>query len=164
LAALVGQRTISMSDPVVTVARFSNVLEAQLAKNFLENEGIDAQIVGDKASAMLQIGTLGGLSEVYVKESDAERAAELLAEHFDKAKLDDDWMDRAGDDVWLCPVCGEAISDNLDQCAACSTRREGIQVKDRLTGKRWAPPRPPEPNTEVTVDKPLEADESPPRL
>jgi hypothetical protein len=138
-----------MSDPIVAVAKYSNVLEAQLAKGYLEAEGIEARLTGDQAAG-LQMGALGGLVELYVRDSDAERAAELLAEHFDKAELDDDWKERTEDDaeVWVCSLCGASVSDDLDTCDGCETPRGAIQTKDAVTrqGRRPRPQRSPAAN------------------
>jgi hypothetical protein len=144
-----------MADPVVTVAKFSNALEAELARNFLESHGIPAQVGGAEAST-LQVGALGGLAQLYVRESDAEHAAELLRDHFEKAQLDDDWMDQAEDspNFWVCPQCGASVSDELAACDACETTREAIQTKDRLTSRRRRPR--PAPTTETGITKPGE--------
>ena len=110
-----------MSERFVTVAKYSVSLEAEMAKSFLENEGIAVQLTGDLTPTMLPIGSIGGHAQLQVRESDAERAAALLAEHFDKRELNDNWKDEAeaDPDVWVCSLCGEPVNKELLTCTAC---------------------------------------------
>jgi hypothetical protein len=128
----------SMSDAVVTLARFHDPMEAQLAKDFLEANGIAVELGGENA-ANLQLNALDATVTLYVREYDAERAAELLTNEFGKLELDDDWRDRVEDDsnYWLCPLCGAAVGDDLQVCDACDTQREHVQSKEGLTRGRW---------------------------
>ncbi len=64
---------------IVTLATFGNPIEAELARNLLEAEGIRALLSGDTAN-----NTLGGMVHttiaLQVAEGDADRALEALAE------------------------------------------------------------------------------------
>src|SRR5262249_28610131 len=108
-----------MAEQFVTVATFHRTSEAQLAKNLLQEEGIESIISGDITADMLPFGQAGGGDQIIlqVREGDAHRATGLLAE-VAAAKLDDNWEDEAesGADVWLCTICGEPISNRLSIC------------------------------------------------
>jgi hypothetical protein len=145
-AAFLLRRALLMLEPVVTVAKFSNPLQAELARNFLESNGIPAKVGGSDAAT--PIGALGGLAQLNVRKSDAELAADLLAAHLNEATLDDDWLDRVENDpsVWVCPLCGAAVSNDLAECDSCQTQREAIQTTDGLTARRPRRQRQPPPN------------------
>ncbi len=141
-----------MADRFITVATFHNNFEAQLAKNLLENEGIECILGGALASAML----FGGLAApdpivLQVREEDAKRAAGALAA-VEAARLDEDWEQQAesGAGVWICSICGEPISNRLTICHSCQTPREGIRAsppRDSISGReeRITPPNEDEP-------------------
>jgi hypothetical protein len=66
---------------LVTVARFVTSWEAQLAKSLLESEGLEACIVEERLPPVsLLSGEPLALNRVEVREDDAARALELLAE------------------------------------------------------------------------------------
>lgn len=119
-----------MTDKFVTVMTFNQSFEAQLAKNLLENEGIESLMSGEHTSDVL-FGNpaLGDQIVLQVREEDAQRAAGILAE-VAAAKLDEDWEEEAesGADVWICSICGEPISNRLSMCYSCQTPREGIRA------------------------------------
>lgn len=50
--------------------------QAEIAKEILENNGINAVVINQQDSAFLDIGNV----EVYVNENDVEQAVELLKE------------------------------------------------------------------------------------
>ena len=151
-----------MSDKFVSVMKFHQSFEAQLAKNLLDNEGIESLLSGEQMSD-LQLGNsaMGDQIVLQVREKDAQRAAGILAA-VAAAKLDDNWEEQAesGNDVWLCSICGEPVSNRLSICYSCQTPREGIRTaasRDR-TGIR------PESSAEATreaVQKPMENTSSP---
>jgi rubrerythrin len=118
-----------MADKFLTVMTFNQSFEAQLAKNLLENEGIEALMAGEHTSDVL-FGNpgLGDQIVLQVREEDAKRAAGILAE-VAAAKLEDNWEDEAeSGDVWVCSICGEPISNLLSVCYSCQTPREGIRT------------------------------------
>jgi hypothetical protein len=150
-----------MSDHFVTVQKFNNSFEAQLAKNLLENEGISSIVSGELSQDVLLAVT--GLDQItlQVHEDDAQRATGILAA-VAAAKLDEDWEEQAesGAEVWICSLCGEPISNRLSVCYSCQTPREGIraeaprdrtaiqpsggeiQKRDEIASKPSAPPTP----------------------
>ena len=65
------------NEKLVTIARFANAFDAQLAKIVLEREGVDAVIFEDLGVNMLSV-TLN-YNELQVLSGDAARAVELLA-------------------------------------------------------------------------------------
>ncbi len=131
-----------MSDQFVTVMTFNRSFEAQLAKNLLENEGIESMLAGELTADVLPFGQAGGSDQIalQVREDDAQRAAGLLAA-VDAAKLDDDWEDQAESGVWLCSICGEPVSNRLSICYSCQTPREGIRAGAPRSHRHPARPR-----------------------
>src|SRR2546423_10275041 len=98
-----------MSDRLVTVASFSVPYEADLARGLLETEGITAFLAGDMAASTLAgVGGPIGRVDLQVRETDAQRAAGILAVCAAEATLDEDWETQAeeGADVWVCSLCG----------------------------------------------------------
>jgi hypothetical protein len=112
-----------MSDKLVFVAAFVMPVEAQLARGLLQAEGIRAFLTGElTTNAFSGVQGLGGRIELQVPEADAERAAEILAPHFDQPANDGDAAPE-DDGLWLCPLCGDAVADDQDFCPACDTPR-----------------------------------------
>lgn len=120
-----------MADRFTTVATFDKTFEGQLAKNLLENEGIESVLSGDLTADVLTFGQAGSKDQVVlqVRERDAQRATGILAA-VAAAKLDADWEEQAesGAGVWLCSICGEPVSNRLSVCYSCQTPREGIRA------------------------------------
>ncbi len=120
-----------MTDKFVTVATFDKTFEGQLAKNLLENEGIESILAGGLTADVLTFGQAGSKDQVVlqVREQDAQRATGILAS-VAAAKLDADWEDQAesGTGVWLCSICGEPVSNRLSVCYSCQSPREGIRA------------------------------------
>jgi hypothetical protein len=68
-----------MSDRIVTLAVYSNAIEAQMARNRLVAEGIPAELNGDMGGAPLPgMETTFGSVQLLVPESEEERAAAVL--------------------------------------------------------------------------------------
>jgi hypothetical protein len=137
-----------MSDKFVTVQTFNNSFQAQLAKNLLENEGIESMVSGELAQDVM-LGT--GLHQIalQVHEDQAQRAAGILAAVEADAELDDDWEEQAQSGVWVCTICGEPISNRLSVCYSCQTPREGI----RATAPRGSTAIQPDPSTLPTGEE-----------
>ena len=64
-------------DELVTVARFCSSLEAELGKSTLENEGIEAAIMGAIISSIHGSSTRMGIA-LNVRSEDTERALAIL--------------------------------------------------------------------------------------
>lgn len=64
---------------LITITSFANPVDANLAKTRLEAEGIDCVVTNEHIASMNWIWPLaiGGVG-LQVRESDAERAAEIL--------------------------------------------------------------------------------------
>jgi hypothetical protein len=166
-----------MAENFVTVATFNQTYEAQLAKNLLENEGIAGLMSGEFTSDVMFGNTaLGDQIVLKVPEEEAGRAAGILAT-VQAARLEPDWEKQAEAGVWVCSICGEAISNRLSMCYACQTPREGIradaprdrhaiqpanediQKSDEITN---APVSPPSSVKSPLAEKPEEDTEPPP--
>src|SRR5436190_23408040 len=75
-----------MNEPLTTVATFSTPVEAELARNRLEEKGIAAVVVDAEAVGMLwHMGNAFGGVKVQVAESDADRARAVLASRSGRA-------------------------------------------------------------------------------
>src|SRR5439155_13733470 len=87
-------RKLPMDEPLITVGIFSTPVEAELARNWLEEKGITAVVMDAETVGMLfhASGALGGV-KVQVTESDAARARAVLASRDGPAALsaDDDY-------------------------------------------------------------------------
>jgi hypothetical protein len=158
-----------MSDKLVFVAAFVMPVEAQLARGLLEAEGIRAFLTGEQTTNVFSgVQGLGGQIQLQVPEADAERAAEILAPHFDHP-TDGDAASEEDAGLWLCPLCGDAVGYDLDFCPACDTprpeRRESLAV---TTTPKYSPSsqeiqeEPVFRAEKITPDEPLEA--APPEL
>jgi hypothetical protein len=117
-----------MSDRLVTVARYSVDVEAQLAVGRLQAEGIPAFLSGEwSAGAFSGVSGLGGPMQVQVHEMDLKRARDILATCTADEELDEDWEELAEADVWVCSLCGEPVSSDLSACPACQTPRNALR-------------------------------------
>jgi hypothetical protein len=151
-----------MADSPVTVAKYANSVEAELAKNFLTGHGIPAQVSGD-SSMTFNLGPLAGLVQLLVRESDRARAAELLADHFDAAELNRDWQDEAQADtaVWVCSLCGTTTSNDVAECQGCNTPRDAVQTRRgrRIDARSAWSEESFDKQEEVTLEKPDQSQE-----
>lgn len=87
----------------VTVARYLDVTEAQLARVRLGGEGIEAFVIEGAGFNPLLSGAVGGV-QLQVRERDIDRAREILAEVPEEADEDSDpYVD--GERVVRCPRC-----------------------------------------------------------
>ena len=152
-----------MSRRVVLGAAFSLPIEAQLARGRLEAEGIPAFLSGDEAASVFSgIQGVAGQVRLHVAEADAERAASILAALGPGHSEDDDAADDAA--LWVCPICGDAVSDDLAICPSCETARPPSRKSPAVTAFPKHSPasqevqqdRSPNP-VQVTADTPLEA-------
>lgn len=70
-----------MADELETIARFSSPMEAELTRGRLEEEGIQARLMGVTSSGLLTgIDYITGGIDLLVTREDAERARRVLAE------------------------------------------------------------------------------------
>ena len=158
-----------MSNKLVFVAAFVMPVEAQLARGLLQAEGIRAFLTGEQTTnAFSGVQGLGGRIELQVPEADAERAAEILAPHFDHHAADGDAAPE-DDGLWLCPLCGDAVNEDMDFCPSCDTPRPAARQSLAVTAiphsERVSQEIQEEPvfkAEKITSDEPLEA--APPEL
>lgn len=146
-----------MADQFITVATFNRTFEAQMAKNLLENEGIDAIMGGAFASDML-FGSLavGDQIVLQVRADDAQRAAGILAVAAAEARLDDDWEEQTESGVWICSLCGEPISNRLSICYSCQTPKDSIRTASPRESDAIQTDLTPTPSSEDITDKPTQ--------
>lgn len=111
-----------MSDKFVTVAAFSESVQAELARGRLESDGIPAIVTGGMAAtAFSGIGNLGGRIELSVAAEHHARAVRILAECGAADHLNVEADDEGP--VWICPLCGDPVRAVLPICPACHTPR-----------------------------------------
>jgi hypothetical protein len=117
---------MAMSDHFVTVASYHILHQAQLAKNFLEAEGIAVFLTGENTADIWA----GVAEEVHlqVNEHDAQRAVRLLAEVEAQAGVDDNWEDQAEGCAWTCELCGGPVNNRFTVCPACQTPSPHIKA------------------------------------
>jgi hypothetical protein len=78
-----------VSDELVTVANYLDTTSADIARNYLETEGVQAFVFNEAAATALSGIAAGGV-KLQVPSSEAERARELLAEHAGNAISDEE--------------------------------------------------------------------------
>lgn len=69
-----------MADKLVTIAQYSNYIEAEMARQLLADYGIEAIATGENASNIYSIPAVEG-PELQVLESQAQQAREILESH-----------------------------------------------------------------------------------
>jgi type II secretory pathway component GspD/PulD (secretin) len=69
-----------MADKLVTIAQFTNYIEAEMAKQLLADYDIKAVVAGENAANIYLIPAIAG-SEIQVLQSQAEKAREILESH-----------------------------------------------------------------------------------
>jgi len=68
-----------MADKLVTIAQYTDYIEAELAKQLLADCGIEAVVTGENASSIYSgVPTLGGYCTLQTLESQVEAAREIL--------------------------------------------------------------------------------------
>ncbi|MGH7506216.1 MAG: double zinc ribbon domain-containing protein [Longimicrobiales bacterium] len=84
-------------------------VEADLIRENLQSEGIDAEVLSQKDHALTV--DFGDLSQIrlLVPAYEYDRARQVIARH----------MDLRGEVVFACPACGEAYEPGDDVCRAC---------------------------------------------
>jgi hypothetical protein len=154
-----------MAGKLVLVAAYSMPIEAQVARGQLEAEGIQAVLMGDQTVNVFSgIQGVAGQIELHVPEQDAERAAAILAVHFRDRDEERDSPPMDDSALWVCSLCGDAMSEELSVCPSCETpRAEGRKSKAVTAVPRHKPnsadvqqERSPNP-VKITSDTPLEA-------
>lgn len=95
----------------------ANEVDAQLAKSFLDDAGVESMVVGAALSNI--IGDIPLVPEslpgVWVRDED-EPAATAALERFRRPAPPEG-------QPWPCPNCGERIEPQFTECWNCGTRR-----------------------------------------
>ena len=65
-----------MADELIVVATYFDYIQAEMARQLLADQGIEAVVTGQNASNMYQMAVEG--PELQVRESDAEEARKIL--------------------------------------------------------------------------------------
>jgi hypothetical protein len=80
---------------LVTVAAFNSAAAAEMAKNYLANEGVTAYVEDSATGDMLHLTAPFGEVKLQVASPDAEQAAELLrnAEHHERTESEPEESD-----------------------------------------------------------------------
>jgi hypothetical protein len=110
-----------MADQGVLLANYQNPVEAELARNRLEADGIPAVLV-DTSTAGVFSGMGIAVVKLYVRETDVKRARAILA-----SPGEDPVMRRMNADVplpmesgpaWIyCSKCGSEVSTEFERCS-----------------------------------------------
>ena len=110
-----------MSSKLVTVATFMTPVEADVARNALEAEGIACQVLDDTILGLLwQLGNALGGVKLQVDSRDAARARAVLAGGSVVGQSGAGAVDRC-----TCANCGEQLPPGFEICWRCSGAREG---------------------------------------
>ena len=97
----------------------SDLPEAQLIQSVLEQEGIQAQVVGDHLqNAVGDLPAMAIAPRVWVRTVDAERAREVIDQHQRSRRAA-----TAPESEWTCAACGETNEPTFDLCWNCQAER-----------------------------------------
>ena len=108
-----------MSLRLKTIATFTTVEEAHLARSFLESEGVAAFL--DSTNVVGALGLSGSLMcevKLQVAEVDEQWAREILAQ---KSTI---VQDTAGK-IRICPKCGADVPPGFEVCWSCQSSLGG---------------------------------------
>jgi hypothetical protein len=113
-----------MSDQHVTVARFPNPTEAELAKTRLEEEGIPVLLLGElTATAYAGFGEMVGGIQLQVPQIDAERARRFLdaerEQRIEHKRARGIPATAGGQPAWICPGCDTHVDKDIEICPTC---------------------------------------------
>ena len=105
-----------MSD-IAEVYRAANPVEADLLVGMLQVHGIEAKAIGNElASAVGEIPVWEAAPRIWVPQSDAEQARQLILDHQTGDKTQETQRDPRG---WTCPRCDTEIESGFDICWNC---------------------------------------------
>jgi len=80
-----------VADRLVTIAQFTNYIEAELAKQLLTDYGIEAVVTGENVANIYSgMPALGGYCMLQTLESQAEQAREILESHKEQEPLEEE--------------------------------------------------------------------------
>ena len=99
-------------------------MDAHFLRNLLEQQGIEATVMGESLAAArgdLPL-TPDTLPSVWVYEEDMERALPVAQEYILRHVRQDEPRPLASE-PWKCPSCGESIEPQFDECWKCGHQR-----------------------------------------
>ena len=99
----------------VEIATYSNLAEAELAKQTLEANGLSKIIILNESGGGALGQTLAHGIKILVPEADAQTARSLLGQP-EPGDL--------SDKMWKCTKCGEEIEWQFTECWSCGSERE----------------------------------------
>lgn len=96
-------------------------IDAHLARNLLDENGIEAIVQAQALSGILGAIPVSEetLPSIWVRDEDEPRALELLSH----MKAGEPPPARADQHPWTCPKCGEQIEGQFTECWNCGTSR-----------------------------------------
>lgn len=112
---------------LVKVYTARDAMEAHFLKGLLEQDGIDATVMGESlaiARGDLPV-TPETLPSVWVRQEDAARAAPIVDVFIDSKAEDEDSDEDSVDDLdsWTCSRCGESVEGQFTDCWNCEAPR-----------------------------------------
>jgi len=115
-----------MSEKFVLVASFSIPYQAELARNRLQAEGVRVLMSGQIGASTFGFGVLGGQIRLEVPEAEFDKAHAILAEVLAEQEGPPPGWEKAAEQpegLWICPMCGSAVSRARFTCPDCGTAR-----------------------------------------
>ena len=114
-----------MAEDLKVVGRYSTPIEAEMARNRLEAEGVRAFLADAHSIGWLwHLGTALQGIKVLVAESDLPRAVEILESVGRPQPAEELQL------PWTCPKCRTEVDGGLEVCWACGTTVEGVEDPD----------------------------------
>ena len=108
-------RGITVHDKdIVEVYFAASPQDAYLMKNFLENAGIQATVVGEplESVAGVAVGPIAG-PRVWVAQADSKRAQEIIERWHTERRTGGASCSTS---PWACPNCGQEVPGDFDVC------------------------------------------------
>lgn len=102
----------------IEIESFTSNFEAEMAKNLLEDNYIEALIGKDDCGGMMpNLQFVQGV-RLYVLPRDVEKSRSLLQ------ALTDSRPDDMNEQTWTCSNCGTKLEPQFTDCWSCGTSRE----------------------------------------
>jgi hypothetical protein len=121
-----------MPENFVTVAGFTDAVEAEIACGRLHTEGISAFMTGgETVSAFPGMSNIGGRVDLRVPAEQVARAIQILTECGGAVHLTDEVRSESDGEeaIWICPLCGEPVRAVLPICPDCHTPRGQVPIR-----------------------------------
>jgi len=121
-----------VANPFVTIAAFDSMIEADLVRGILEEEGIPVILSGEHAtSAFAGITALAEIT-LAVPEEELDRANRLLDEFESEPDEQVEALAEGSSEAgWVCSLCGQFVEDAATACPSCQTPRDAVRDGSR---------------------------------